>query len=104
MCIFFWILTKILPEDFGISYNFKNHIRDGKKFQYGFLQIANEQRNFLNPYPDGFLFDFYVYVSENETSFQSESELVWMQKNVTYGPDSALLELQTRIPVSKVGA
>ena len=51
--------------------------------------------------PDLFL-DLYAYVSENETSFESESELVWLQKNLTHGLDGSLRELQTDIPISKV--
>ena len=80
------------------------HFNDTAEPVYG-LNVdrpKSERRNLLNPYADGFSFDFFAYVSENETSFENESELVWVQKNLTYGPDSSLLELQTNIRISRV--
>ena len=96
----------LFPEDFGFRPKFVHRVSSSNQYEsdFVFLRNINGHRNFLNPYADGFLFDFYVYISENETSFQSENELVWVEKNVTYGPDSLPRELQTRISVSEVGA
>lgn len=52
---------------------------------------------------NGLSVDFYAFVSENETSFESESEPVWVLKNLTYRQlDHPTRELQTTISISEV--
>lgn len=89
----------LMGEDFEIRFEavYPNQLR--VKHLY---RLIDEPRNLLNPYADGFFFDLYAFVSENETSFQSESELVWLEKNLIYGADSPSRELQTRIAISEV--
>ena len=67
-----------------------------------FHSLVSEARNPLNPYADGFSFDLYAYVSENEASIGSERKLIWTERTLTYGPDSSLAELRTGIPISEV--
>ena len=62
----------------------------------------NEPQNLLNPYADGFSFDLYAYVSESATNFESEKNLVWVEKNLTYGSDSSFRELHTLLDASNV--
>ena len=53
--------------------------------------------------PNALSFDLYAYVSEKETSFESESELVWTLKNLTYSQlNSTHREMQTTISISEV--
>ena len=53
--------------------------------------------------PSGFSFDLYAYVSENETSFENENQLVWVLKNLIYSQlKSTHREVQTYIPISEV--
>lgn len=74
-------------------------------------RLTSDPKKFLNPFMDGFAFDLYVYVSENETSFESEAELLWVEKNLsiskenlTYERDRLYRELQTDIPISEVSS
>ena len=47
--------------------------------------------------------DLYVYISENESSFESETQLVWMYKNLTYCQlDYPIRKLETTISISEV--
>ena len=64
--------------------------------------LISEPKNSLNANAAGISFDLFAYVSENKTSFQSESELVWTGKNLTYGEDSSLRKLQTGIRIPEV--
>lgn len=54
--------------------NFENRFESVYRLK-DLQRLKSDQKNLLNPYPDGFSFDLYVYVSENETKFESESEL-----------------------------
>ena len=80
---------EITAENFEVRFNSMLQV----SYQ-PFNRLKCEAKNTLNPYSDGFSFDLYANVSENETSFRSESELVWLLKNQTYGPYRSLRDLQ----------
>ena len=84
-------------EDFEERFKTAYDVRSSSLYRH-----INEQQNLLNPYADAFSFDFYVFVSENATGFQSERELIWAEKNLTYGPESSFRELRTRLDTSEV--
>lgn len=71
------------------------------------LECVNQQQPLRNLYSDGFVFDFYVYVSENDKNpnFDQTNELIWTEKNLIYNTqqlNDLILEYDTEISISQV--
>lgn len=59
--------------------------------------------NLKNLYDEHLLFDLHAYLSENETTFDSESQLIWRKQRLAYGDAQTVLAFNTKISISKVG-
>ena len=57
-----------------------------------------------NLYRCNFLFDLHAFVSENETSFAQESELVWRKSKLTYGDLRCAFRFSTNLSISEVSS
>ena len=53
-------------------------------------------------YNEGFQFDFYALLSESETSFDRESQLIWTKRNLTYGGVQSIFSFSTNVSISEV--
>lgn len=83
-------------------------------FVYCYLvsrSVLKSNSNFCanNPkslYLDGFHFDFYAYVTENESGPHSvhTNELIWKETNLTYGLTGSVHELNTSLLISDVSS
>ena len=54
-------------------------------------------------YEQNFLFDLHAFVSENETKFDRERELVWSRRILTYGDLQSAITHNTNVSISRVG-
>lgn len=109
MFFLFYFISVIVKEDSFlrslIADNFEvDRFRSVYDMKPDFLsrRINEPQKNLLNPYADGFYFDFYVYVTENARNFESERGLIWVEKNLTYGSHNSFRQLRTILNASNV--
>ena len=52
-------------------------------------------------YNEGFQFDFYVLLSENETNLDPETQTIWTKRNLTYGIQS-IFSFSKNVSISEV--
>ena len=64
-------------------------------------KIGNE--HLKNIYEQNFSFDLHVFISENETNFNHDGELIWKKSKLVYGDlQSASVGLNTNVSISEV--
>ena len=56
----------------------------------------------MNIYELNFSFDLHVFISENETNFDHDSELIWKKFKLTYGDLQSAFNFNTNISISEV--
>ena len=61
------------------------------------------KNNPITIYYPNFSFDLHAFVSENETNYAQESELIWRKPELTYGDLQSVFSFSTNLSVSEVG-
>lgn len=59
-------------------------------------------KDLRNIYDQKFTFDFHAFISENETDFDEEKELVWRMPKLTYGDLQSTFSLSMNVSISEV--
>lgn len=55
-----------------------------------------------NIYEQNFLFDLHAFISENETNFDHDGELIWKKSKLIYGDLESAFNFNTNISISEV--
>ena len=63
----------------------------------------NLSRDLKNLYEQKFSFDLHAFISENETNFDSKSELIWRMPKLTYGDLQSTFSLNLNVSISEMG-
>ena len=67
------------------------------------LSLSCQNPGLKNLYERNFLFDLHAFVSENETNFAQESELIWRKTELSYGDLQSVFSFSTNLSISEVG-
>lgn len=54
-------------------------------------------------YTRDFSFDFHAFLSENETKFNQESQLIGRELDIAYGDNRSVLHISRNVSISEVG-
>ena len=61
-------------------------------------------KDLRNIYDQNFLFDFHAFISENETDFDPDRELIWRMPNLTYGDLQSAFRHNVNVSITEVGS